>query len=295
MTPIRLGRMVVHKIHELDVALPIQLPLPDITAQQLARLSEWYHDPDHITGDPATSRVNLSNHSWVVELDGQTILIDSCNGNHKHRDLPFADRLETRWLENLSVAGFAPKDVDLVLCTHLHSDHVGWNTRLDNGRWVPTFPNARYLFGKRDFEYLQGCKPEQDFSHAAFLDSVVPVMDAGQGELVDEDVAVHREIGDGIWLERAFGHSIGSCTIHAAAGGPNALFWGDVVHHPALLACPELLCNFDHDKETARAVRAAMLDRVADSDTICFPAHFQNASAGQVKRRGEAYRYCFAE
>jgi len=295
MKPIRLGRMTVHKIHEIDVALPMQLPLPDITRQQLARLSEWYWDPDHITGDPATSQVNLSNHSWVIELDGRTILIDGCNGNHKHRSLPFADRLNTPWLENLAAAGFAPEDIDLVLCTHLHSDHVGWNTRLENGRWVPTFPNARYLFGKRDFEHLQNSKPGEDFSYEAFLDSIVPVMEAGRGELVDEDLAVHREIGDGIWLEPAFGHSAGSCTINASAGGPPALFWGDVVHHPAVLACPHLLCNFDHDRETARDVRLALLERVADSDTMCFPAHFLRGTAGHVLRHGDAYRYRFVE
>ena len=295
MKPIQLGRMTVHKIHEIDVALPIQLPLPDITPGHLARLAEWFHDPQHITGDPATSQVDLSNHSWVVELDGQTILIDGCNGNHKHRSLPFADRLDTRYLDNLRAAGFAPEDIDLVLCTHLHSDHVGWNTRLENGRWVPTFPRARYLFGRRDFEYLRNCRPGEDFSHEAFLDSIVPVMEAGRGELVDEDSAVHREIGNGVWLEPAFGHSAGSCTINAEAGGAPALFWGDVVHHPAMLVCPQLLCNFDHDRETARAVRLALLDRVADSGTMCFPAHFRGCSAGEVLRDGDAYRYRFAQ
>ncbi len=140
-------------------------------------------------------------HSFVIEVDGCTILVDSCCGNDKQRSLPDVHLLDTRYLQNLRAAGFAPGDIDLVMCTHLHFDHVGWNTRLENGKWVPTFPNARYLFGQRDFAYFQQDPEGEELHCEAFLDSIVPVMEAGRGELVDEDHIAHGEIGDGVWLD----------------------------------------------------------------------------------------------
>lgn len=187
-----------------------------------------------------------------------------------------------------------PDQIDLVLCTHLHFDHVGWNTRLENGRWVPTFANARYLFSRRDYEHF--LHHEREGLHAeAFADSIVPVMEAGRGEIVEADLVVHREIADGVWLQPAHGHSPGSCTVHAQRHGSEALFWGDVVHHPIQLVRPDLAFFFDMDAPAAGATRKGLLERVAESDITCFPAHFRGTSAGQVKRDGDAYRYEFVE
>jgi len=291
MKPITLGRMRVHKVHEMDSPVPLLSQLPGTTADDLKRLLTWYDQPDEITSDPETSLMTFSVHSWVIEIDGRTIMIDTCDGNHKNRSLDAVHQLDTDYLGNLRRAGFAPEEIDMVMCTHLHFDDVGWNTRLENGKWVPTFPNARYVFTRRDYDYFKTNPPGEPLSWEAFCDSIVPVMEAGQGELVEADFVAHREIGDGIWLEPAFGHSPGCCTIHAKADAQPALFWGDVVHHPVQLIRHDLPFAFDADAATARRVRKATLERAAADDLLCFPAHFRRSSAGRVKRDGEAFRY----
>lgn len=292
MKPIQLGRMTVHKIHEMDSPTPMLDQLPGVTVADIARLKTWYTpQDDELSDDPQTSCMTFGMHSYVIEVDGQRILVDSCCGNNKNRMIPDVHQLDTKYLENLRAAGFAPEDIDMVMCTHLHFDHVGWNTRLENGKWVPTFPNARYLFGKRDYDYFVA-NPEGEEAHQeAFLDSIVPIMDAGKGELVDEDYIAHREIGNGVWLEPAFGHSPGCCTINAEAGGPPAIFWGDVIHHPMQMIRYDLPFAFDADPPQASTTRQRVMKRAADEDLLCFPAHFRKNSAGKVKVDGDAYRY----
>jgi glyoxylase-like metal-dependent hydrolase (beta-lactamase superfamily II) len=291
--PLQIGRMRIHKIFEMESPTPLLMQLPGVTAEDLARLRRWYDAPDEITGDPETSLMTFAVHSWVIELDGLTILIDTCDGNHKNRSIEAVHQLDTPYLYNLHRAGFAPEDIDMVMCTHLHFDHIGWNTRLEDGRWVPTFPNARYIFGKRDFDYFKDNPAGEEFHYEAFLDSIVPVMEAGLGEIVEENFIAHREIGNGVWLEPAFGHSPGCCTVNAKADGPEAIFWGDVIHHPVQLIRHDLPFAFDMDGAAASKVRKATMERVADTDTMCFPAHFRRSSAGQVKRDGDAFRYEF--
>lgn len=291
MKPIELGRMRIHKVHEMDSPVPLLGQLPGTTADDMKRLLTWYDQPDEVSADPEASFMTFSVHSWVIEIDGKAILIDSCCGNDKDRALPEVHQLNTDYLGNLHRAGFAPENIDMVMCTHLHFDHVGWNTRLDNGKWVPTFPRARYVFGKRDFEYFKTNPEGEELHNAAFVDSIVPVMEAGQGDLVDEDSIAHREIGNGVWLEPAFGHSPGCCTVNAQADGPPGIFWGDVIHHPVQLIRHDLPFAFDTDGMAACKVRKATMERLADSDTMCFPAHFRRTSAGHVKRDGDAFRY----
>ena len=291
MQPIQLGRMRIHKVHEMDSPVPLLSQLPGTTGEDMQRLLTWYDQPDEVNPDPEASFMTFSVHSWVIEIDGKRILIDTCCGNHKDRALPEVHQLDTDYLGNLRRAGFEPGDIDMVMCTHLHFDHVGWNTRLDNGKWVPTFPNARYVFGRRDFEYFKTDPTGEELHNAAFVDSIVPVMEAGQGDIVDEDSVAHREIGDGVWLEPAFGHSPGCCTVNAQADGPPGIFWGDVIHHPVQLIRHDLPFAFDTDGVAACNVRKATMERLADTDTLCFPAHFRRTSAGYVTRDGDAFRY----
>lgn len=292
MQPITLGRMRIHKVFEMESPTPMTMNLPGVTPQDLAQLRQWYDPHDGEIGpDAESSRMTFSVHSWIIEIDGQTILIDTCDGNHKNRPVPEVNQLDTDYLGNLARAGFAPEDIDLVMCTHLHFDHVGWNTRLENGRWVPTFPNARYLFGRRDYEYFQNRPAGEEAHHESFLDSIVPVMEAGQGIIVDEDHVPHREIGNGVWMQPAFGHSPGCCTVHGQADGREALFWGDVIHHPVQLIRPDLPFAFDADPAAASATRQRVMRRAAQEDLVCFPAHFRGTSAGQVRADGQVYRY----
>jgi len=291
MRSVTLGRMTIQKVFEMESGPPMPLILPGIAVEDLQRVAMWYQD-ETLGPTPERSAFTMSMHSYVLQLDGLTVLVDACNGEHKRRSIPDVDRVATPFLANLARLGLTPDDIDLVLCTHLHFDHVGWNTRLENGKWIPTFANARYLFSRRDFEHF-GKQELEDDNLRAFRGSVLPVYEAGRAQLVDESLVVHREIGDGVWLEPAFGHSPGNFSVLAEGGGERAIFWGDVVHHPIQLTRPDLTMAFDSDPEMARETRRRTLARAADEGLICFPAHFRDPCAGQVIRDGSAYRYRF--
>jgi glyoxylase-like metal-dependent hydrolase (beta-lactamase superfamily II) len=288
---VKLGNLTVKKVFESGGGLPFRMALPDTSADDLAALRSWYWS-DELSVDPAAAMFNISIHSYVLQIDGRNILIDTCNGNDKSRSVPFADKLQTPYLANLAAAGLQPQDVDLVLCTHLHCDHVGWNTRLQDGRWVPTFPKARYLFSRRDYAFFS-TQQHEALHREAFEDSVLPIVEAGLADMVENDAVVHREIGDGIWLEDAPGHSPGACVINAKRHGSPALFTGDAFHHPIQLVRPELQFFADEDAVLAVATRRRLMESHADRDTVIFPAHFGGASAGRIKREGSAFRFEF--
>jgi glyoxylase-like metal-dependent hydrolase (beta-lactamase superfamily II) len=229
--------------------------------------------------------MRISVHSFVLRADGRNILIDTCCGNDKKRSLAPVNMQHWPYLENLARAGLQPQDIDLVMCTHLHFDHVGWNTRLEDGTWVPTFPRARYLFGRRDLEFFSRQRHEA-LHREAFDDSVAPILDAGLAELVDADSLIHREIGDGIWLEDASGHSPGNLCVMAECGGSRAIFSGDCFHHPIQLVRPDAAFFADENPPQASATRRRLLEQYAEADAVFFPAHFAGATAGRVERLG---------
>jgi len=293
MKPVSLGRMTVFKLFEMESGPPLPLIMPQISAADLAQLATWYSD-DTLASTPEKSAFMMSMHSYVLRIGGRTILIDACNGNDKHRAIPDVNMAQTSYLANLAALGLTTDSIDLVLCTHLHFDHVGWNTRLENGRWVPTFANARYLFSRRDFEHF-GKQELEDDHLRAFRDSVLPVYEAGRAELIEADIEVHREVSERVWLEPAFGHSPGNFSVLAEGAGQTAIFWGDVLHHPVQMIRPEVTPSFHGDPDKARQVRLRTLARAADEELICFPAHFRDPSAGRVLREGNAYRYRFID
>ena len=219
MNPVTLGRLKVRKLFEMESGPPMPLILSGVTPADLGRLSAWYQD-ETLGATAAESAFMMSMHSYVLQVDGLTVLVDACNGDHKHRSIPDVDRVQTPFLANLAALDLSTDDIDLVLCTHLHFDHVGWNTRLQNGKWVPTFANARYLFSRRDFEHF-GRQELEDDHLRAFRDSVLPVYEAGRAELVDANIPVHREIGNGVWLEPAFGHSPGNFSARSSRSSRN--------------------------------------------------------------------------
>src|SRR5437588_9348130 len=182
--------------------------------------------PDHF--DPATGLLKLPIQSWLVRLGRRTILIDTCVGNHKERPTrPKWHRLETPYLDRLTAAGVRPDEIDMVMCTHLHVDHVGWNTRLDNGRWVPTFPNARYVFSKTDYDHFQALDRDPakgPANHGSFRDSVLPVVEAGLAHMVSGDGALDEHLS----FDRAPGHTPGHVVFTLASRGAQAYFSGDV-------------------------------------------------------------------
>ncbi|MDJ0928593.1 MAG: MBL fold metallo-hydrolase [Gammaproteobacteria bacterium] len=239
--------------------------------------------------DPATHLLLMSFHSLVVRTRAGVLLVDTCVGNHKDRPmLPEWHQQEWPYLERLAQAGLTPADIDYVCCTHLHGDHVGWNTMLDNGRWVPTFPNARYLFALDELSYWESHHREDPDSiyRRPWEDSVLPVIEAGQAQLVEMDHAVDDEL----WLEPTPGHTPGHVSVRIASQGEEALITGDVMHHPCQMARPDWTSTPDVNPEQACATRRALLESVADTPVLVTGTHFATPTAGHVRRDGDVFR-----
>lgn len=276
---------------------PLAAVMPAATDDDLRAARTWLRDP-YLTDEVTTAQLALSMHSFVVASRGVNILIDACIGNHKQRQpLDFVTNLDRPdYLDNLGRAGFRPEDINYVLCTHLHFDHVGWNTRLQDGRWVPTFPNAKYLFSRADYEDLDADREKVPLYGRAFEDSVLPVVAAGQAELVESGRAVDLELGAGVWFESAPGHSAGNCVIYAKSGDERAIFSGDVVHHPIQIARPELyLSPGDVDVPLATDTRRRLIETCCDTDTVLLPAHFTDPTAGRIVSGRGGWRYHFLD
>jgi glyoxylase-like metal-dependent hydrolase (beta-lactamase superfamily II) len=270
--------------------------MPDITPEILAWGRTWL-GPGFI--DPEADRVYLSFHTYVVRTRHLTILVDTCNGNHKERlSMPAWHRLNTPYLEELAKIGLQPADIDVVLCTHLHADHIGWNTRLVDGQWVPTFPNARYLMGRAEFEHwhrLHQSGPAMPVNRGSFVDSVLPVVDAGQAVLVETDHVIQRDESEGVWLEPSVGHTPGHVCVHVEGGGRHALLAGDAIHHPVQLTYPDLAIAADFDRPRAAQTRRSLVERYADTKTMLLTAHFPTPTAGYIVRHKDEFRFRFGE
>lgn len=288
------GAVSVVRVAETDRTLwePTFL-FPQLTPDIIERGKTWL---DERFIEPATSQLVLAMQSFVIRTKSRNILVDSCNGNHKQRPgNAWQHNLDSPYLRNLAAAGLRPEDIDIVLCTHLHSDHVGWNTQLSNGRWVPTFPNAKYLFSAEDFDILNRRHQSAPSSGSAFADSVLPVMEARQATLVEMDHIIERERDDGVWLEGTPGHTPGHVAVHVRSGGFHVLLAGDVLHHPIQLTEPTLRMSFDEDMVAAAKSRDTLLRTYADTPTIILPAHFATPTAGRIVTWGDAYRFRWIE
>ena len=230
MTNFTIGDLGVSRVEEvLGPGFQPNVLLPDWNKAAIESHLSWLV-PNYY--DAVKDRLVSSLHSWVIRTKHHTILIDTCAGNHKERpSMPRFHMLDRPYLANLKAAGVDPAKVDFVLCTHLHIDHVGWNTRLDNGRWVPTFPNAKYVFSKVDRDYFNadgGVGGKSGEGPKIWADSILPVIASGQAMAVD----MTHKLGDGLLIEPAPGHSPGHVVLRAQSKGEEALFVGDVLHHP---------------------------------------------------------------
>jgi glyoxylase-like metal-dependent hydrolase (beta-lactamase superfamily II) len=240
--------------------------------------------------DEAQGRFIASIHTWVLKTEHHTILIDSCAGNDKNRPmLPRFHQLNLPFLDRLAEAGVPPESVDYVCCTHLHADHCGWNTRLLNGRWVPTFPNAKYVFSKAEYDHWSGPAGKEGFNAGVFEDSVLPVIQGGQAEIVDGEAA----IGNGLTFRPTPGHSPGHVAIQLTDGGQKAIFSGDIMHQPLQVYRPDWNSTFCEHKELARTSRRWLLEQAAEDRATVFSAHFANTSAGYVTRSGDQFDWRF--
>jgi glyoxylase-like metal-dependent hydrolase (beta-lactamase superfamily II) len=277
------GDLTIHRVIEQETTfLPAQEMFPTLTGEQLAENRSWLR---HAKALDDQDGLILCFQSYVVKTPHHTILIDSCIGNDKPRPTRPKWHMKTddTYLSALKAAGFSVADIDIVMCTHLHPDHTGWNTRLQNGRWVPTFPNARYVFGKAEFDYWTAHNAKTEVP--VFVDSVLPVVQADRAELVSGDFA----IGDHMRILPTPGHTPGHLAFAFGKGKDAAIFSGDTIHSPLQTRYPELSPKFDVDGQLAAKTRRSLLERLCDTETLCCTAHFPSPSAGHIKRRGDAF------
>ena len=243
----RVGAVTITRIVELDAEGGSRIILPQATKEVIREIG-WLQP--HFAD--AEGRLKMSIHALVVETPTRRIVVDTCIGNDKSREtMPAWNRMQTAFLQDFEAAGFARESIDTVLCTHLHVDHVGWNTMLVDGAWVPTFPRARYLLGRTEFDYWK-TEPDTFASEPAiFHDSVQPVFDAGLVDLVETDHVVSDEIR----LIPTLGHTPGHVSVKISSEGQEALITGDFVHHPCQMAHPEWASAPDYDADQSIRTR----------------------------------------
>lgn len=286
---IRLGDMTIHRIVEMQAPLfPMLTFFPTLTQETLDENRAWL-EPKYV--DWASGKAIIAIQSYVIETPHHKILVDSCVGNHKPRPgRPFWDnQTSDRYERNLAAAGIAMGDIDFVMCTHLHVDHVGWNTRLDNGRWVPTFPNARYLFSRRELEFWTEREGKDPATCPWITDSVLPIIAARRADTITSE----HVLNDHIRCIPTPGHTIDHFCVHAGrTSDADAVITGDMIHSPLQARYPDLVMFADYDSRVAAQSRRSLFDRFANTPTLICTAHFPAPSVGRVVRWNDAYDFC---
>lgn len=274
----QVGRVKITRIVEMDLPVPITA-VPQATTAEL-RKSAWLYP--HFVGEDDT--LKLSIHALLVEAPGLRLVVDTCIGNDRPREITGGQPLATSFLQHLGEAGWSREGVDAVVCTHLHVDHVGWNTMLDNGKWAPTFPRARYLIGRREYDFWSTSDDEEQ--RAMLGDSVQPIFDAGLVQLVELDQVISPEIR----LTPSPGHTPGHVSVMIESEGERAVITGDMTHHPCQLA--HLDWSFaDNDPKAAALTRSRLFAEWADQAILVIGSHFAAPTAGHVVRDGAAFKF----
>ena len=274
---------------------------------EITRIAEVYHWVDDVTmllpdASPETvlqygwlqphfataeGQMILNFQCFVMKTPAHRIMLDTCIGADREREFDVFTNMQTSFLDDLAQAGFSPQTIDLVLCTHLHFDHVGWNTHLVDGKWVPTFPNARYLFGRKEYEHwkmLEETKGYHDLNH--MYDAVLPVVEAGLVDLIEPD----HEICPEITLRPTPGHTPGHVSIEISSQGERAMVTGDMMHHPIQFERPADLVRFDMDQARGSQTRQTLVDDLANSDVFVIGSHFADPTGGWVVRDEQGCR-----
>ena len=283
------GEATITRIEETNIpSYKLREIFPELTDADMARHMHWLA-PHHYVRD--TGQMRLVVHSWLLQVGGKKILIDACCGNNKNKPgRPFWHMLNEPYLERLAAAGARPEEIDLVMCTHLHHDHVGWNTQQRDGKWVPTFPNARYVFSRPDVDYfarLDADPKEGPAELGTFRECVVPILEYGKADLVDGGP---YRLNDFIEIDGAPGHSPGHVVFKLESKGARGVFTGDIWHHLLQVYNPHW--NFPKNSDATQAIvsRRKVLDYCASSGAMVFPAHVGLPFAGRVEAIKEGYR-----
>lgn len=282
----QVGDMTIHRIVEQEQ--PFFDPLtffPTLTPEVLAENRPWLERMGAL--DAATGNLRLCIQSYVIRTPHHTILVDSCVGNDKPRpSRPFWHmKTDDTWMRGLAAAGLTVNDIDYVMCTHLHVDHVGWNTRLESGRWVPTFPKARYVFSERELAYWT--EQHRKEPNPVIEDSVLPVVEAGRAELVRSDHALN----DHIRLAPTPGHTPDHFAVEIGKGRTEAVLTGDLIHSPLQARYPEMSMRADTDPQQAAVTRRRFLECHCEANTLLCTAHFPSPSRGRLQRWDGGFRF----
>lgn len=284
---ITLGDVTITRVEEMHgPIMPAEHFFPDMPERAWQENRGWLV-PDHLGADD--TMVHCAMQTWVLRSGGRTILIDTGIGNGKTRPAVEAwDHLALDYLGNLARAGVQPEDVDLVINTHLHTDHIGWNTRLADGVWVPTFPNATYLMPREDVEYWNPANNPNiagGVNENAFEDSIAPVLAAGQVQQWEGSHAIDASLR----LEAAPGHTPGTAVITLNSSGDRALFAGDILHTPLQIIHTDPSSCFDLDPAQSRSTRLRLFGWAADNNALMLPAHFSGHTALEIENTGNGY------
>jgi glyoxylase-like metal-dependent hydrolase (beta-lactamase superfamily II) len=281
MSEWKIGDVTVKRIIETEGAWRGTWILPSATAENVRKEADWLC-PVFSTAD---GKLNMSIHALVIESQGKSIIVDTCIGNDKVRSNPAWNKLKLPFLEDLAKTGYRPEQINYVVCTHLHVDHVGWNTKLENGKWVPTFTNARYILGGTEWDYWS--KFDGADMRDPVEDSVRPIVEQHAADLVDPTHKITSEV----WLEPTPGHTPGHMSVRISSKGKDAVITGDLMHHPIQCKYPEWDDGFDSDGALAKKTRRAFCEKYADSGVLVFGTHFATPSAGKITRAGDSFRF----
>jgi len=287
-TTFKVGDITIHRVVEQEAPFfdPLEF-FPNLTPEVLEENRGWMTDGGYL--DRATGQLVLCIQSYLVQTPHHNILIDSCVGNHKPRPTrPFWDMMNTDRLErSLAGTGVSVDQIDYVMCTHLHVDHVGWNTKLENGRWVPTFPKAKYVFSDRELAYWTETEKKDATMAPWITDSVLPIVAAKREEVVRSDHAFN----DLVKLIPTPGHTIDHYSVRVGKAGADAVITGDMIHSPLQARYPELGMRVDYDSAQAGETRRKLFGCLCDTSTLVCTAHFASPSSGRIKRWGDGFKF----
>jgi glyoxylase-like metal-dependent hydrolase (beta-lactamase superfamily II) len=281
------GDLTIHRVIESEAPLFDPLTFfPTLTQQLLEQNLSWLK-PDYV--DPVSGNLVLCIQSYIVRTPHHNILIDSCVGNHKDRPAyPFWNKMTSgRYEKNLAATGLTVDDIDFVMCTHMHVDHVGWNTRLENGRWVPTFPKAKYVFADRELAFWTEKERTDPGQQPWIVDSVLPIIQANRQEVVSS----HHQLSDIVRLVPTPGHTVDHYSVHVGKTGADAVIAGDMVHSPLQARYPDLGMRADYDRAQGGESRRALFSKLCDTSTLLCTGHFPSPSTGRLTRWGDGFRY----
>lgn len=278
------GDVSVIKVVDVIEPMSPKVLYVDKTRDDFAPHLEWLRP--HFLDE--SSSMLLSIHSMVVQTRHHTVVVDTCLGNHKQdAGFPQWNNREGTYLEDLAAAGVAPESVDYVFCTHMHVDHTGWNTRLRDGRWVPTFPNAKYLFNQKEWDTWS--TPRNDHDRAVLEQNLLPIVEAGQVQWVDGE----WELDDAVRLLPTPGHTPGHCSVAVSSGSSRAVITGDMMIHPVQIAEPHWQQSADADKAQAAATRTAFVREHCDTDVLVLGTHFNTPTGVYIVSQGSETRIRF--